>query len=719
MRRSTINLLNDSYFDEFIQQVKEKEDNQILHLIADKLAEKFDEKKLQNIDITKLNSEELSLLGNLYYMLEDKENAQKYLLKAIETKPVSEFAYMRAGNFFVLEEDGNRAYELLTEGQKRFPDNEYYEKSLFFLLKHQYPNEALINGKGVLEKRLFDEDFLNPLIDLIKEHDNYEAIKRKILLRTSLIDNKKLKSIHFAQLSFMAYKDSNFQEAKDYILSAIEIDDSDIDVRKLFINIMKKLEESVFLIQKLQQWSEKYGFVMDKLELAEAYLDTYLTGVKNVKEELDNIKDKLYSPRLEIKWKMLYAEYYERENDFEKSKEILEELYKKYPLNNDVVNKYANVHVTLGDKKKAKAIIKDYIDKTNQLMIPYELEKGDEEIVEMVKNNLDNIVDPLQKASVIFKLGEYYDRIKDYKNAAKFMQKANNMVWEKVKNMPIIKKYKKYVDRIIEQFDDIEWMKNMRNNKNYDKKPIFIIGMPRSGTTLVEQILKAGGVYDCGELTFIDPKLINLIEDNKINEYPEAIKLLQKDEFEALGDIYMNGIKDTFNFNENIFSDKQTHNFFHVGLIFMMFPNAKIINLRRDYRSITLSNYFIDFLAKKSFMAFSFDLEAFAKELKGYFKLSKHWSNIMPNDFYKEVWYEDLVLHKEDKVKEIAEFCELEYTPELLEFYKKTKAVKTASVSQVRKPIYTSSLTRWKNYENLLQPVIDILGDEGTYKGKI
>lgn len=719
MRRSTINLLNDSYFDEFIQQVKEKEDNQILHLIADKLAEKFDEKKLQNIDITKLNSEELSLLGNLYYMLEDKENAQKYLLKAIETKPVSEFAYMRAGNFFVLEEDGNRAYELLTEGQKRFPDNEYYEKSLFFLLKHQYPNEALINGKGVLEKRLFDEDFLNPLIDLIKENDNYEAIKRKILLRTSLIDNKKLKSIHFAQLSFMAYKDSNFQEAKDYILSAIEIDDSDIDVRKLFINIMKKLEESVFLIQKLQQWSEKYGFVMDKLELAEAYLDTYLTGVKNVKEELDNIKDKLYSPRLEIKWKMLYAEYYERENDFEKSKEILEELYKKYPLNNDVVNKYANVHVTLGDKKKAKAIIKDYIDKTNQLMIPYELEKGDEEIVEMVKNNLDNIVDPLQKASVIFKLGEYYDRIKDYKDAAKFMQKANNMVWEKVKNMPIIKKYNKYVDRIIEQFDDIEWMKNMRNNKNYDKKPIFIIGMPRSGTTLVEQILKAGGVYDCGELTFIDPKLINLIEDNKINEYPEAIKLLQKDEFEALGDIYMNGIKDTFNFNENIFSDKQTHNFFHVGLIFMMFPNAKIINLRRDYRSITLSNYFIDFLAKKSFMAFSFDLEAFAKELKGYFKLSKHWSNIMPNDFYKEVWYEDLVLHKEDKVKEIAEFCELEYTPELLEFYKKTKAVKTASVSQVRKPIYTSSLTRWKNYENLLQPVIDILGDEGTYKGKI
>ena len=719
MKRSTILLLNDSYFDEFIQKVIENEDNEILHLTADKLAEKFDEKKLDEIDFEKLNSEELSLLGNLYYMLDDKKNAETYLMKATEIKPVSEFAYMRAGNFFVLEGDGNKAYELLTEGQKKFPDNEYYEKSLFFLLRNQYPNEALVNAKGVLEKRVFDEEFLNPAIDLIQEHDNYEAIKRKLLLRAMVLDDKKLKAKHLAQLAFMSYKDSNFQEAKDYILSAIEIDDSDIDVRKLFINIMKKLEESVFLIQKLQLWGEKYGFINDKLEVIEAFLDTYLTGVKNVKDELDAIKDKLYSPRLEIKWKMLYAEYYERENEFEKSKEILKELYKKYPLNNDIVNKYANVHVTLGDKKKAKAIIKDYINKTNQLMIPYELEKGDEEIVEMIKNNLNNIQDPLQKASVIFKLGEYYDRMKNYKEASKFMQKANSIVWQKVKNMPIIKNYNKYVERIIENFNDIEWMKNMRNHKTYEKRPIFIIGMPRSGTTLVEQILKAGGVYDCGELTFIDPKLTNLIEENKLNEYPEAIKLLQKDEFEALGDIYMQGINETFKFNEKIFSDKQTHNFLHVGLLYMMFPNAKVINLRRDYRSITLSNYFIDFLAKKSFMAFSFDLEAFANELKGFFKLSRHWSNIMPKDFYKEVWYEDLVLHKEDKVKEIAEFCELEYTPELLEFYKKTKAVKTASVSQVRKPIYKSALTRWKNYENLLQPIIDVLGDEGTYKGNI
>lgn len=719
MKRSSILLLIDSYFDEFIQKVREEEDNQILLLIADKLSDKLDKEKLKNLDIKSLNSEELSLLGNLYYMLDDKENAKKYLLKAIEKQPISEFAYMRAGNFFVLEGDGNRAYELLTKGKEKFPNNEYYEKSLFFLLKNQYPQMALNNGKGVLEKRLFDSEFLNPLIDMIKEHENYEFIKRKILLRATLLDDKRLKSVHLAQLAFMSYKDSNFQEAKDYILSAVEIDDSDIDVRKLFIEIMKKLEESLFLIQKLQLWTEKYGFITDRLELVEAYLDTYLTGVKNVKEELDKIKDKLYSPRLEIKWKMLYAEYYERENEFEKSKEILEELYNKYPLNSDIINKYANIHVTLGDKKKAKSIIKDYINKTNQLMIPYELEEGDEEIVEMVKNNLDNIVDPLQKASVIFKLGEYYDRIKDYKNAAKFMQKANSIVWQKVKNMPILKNYEKYVDRIIENFDDLEWMKSMRNNKNYDKRPIFIVGMPRSGTTLVEQILRAGGVYDCGELTFIDPKLINIIEENKINEYPEAIKLLQKDEFEALGDIYMKGIEETFHFDEDIFSDKQTHNFLHVGLIYMMFPNAKVINMRRDYRSITLSNYFIDFLAKKSFMAFSFDLEAFAKELKGYFKISKHWSEIMPKDFYKEIWYEDLVLNKEEKVKEIAEFCELEYTPELLEFYKKTKAVKTASVSQVRKPIYKDSLQRWKNYENLLQPVIDILGEEGIYKGNL
>jgi len=717
MKKSTIDLFNDSYFDDFVQIVYEKDDNLVLKKIADKLADK--EVVLDDIEEKKLNPEELSLLGNLYYMLDNKEKAKDLILKAVEITPTSEYTYLRAGNLMAMLGDGNKAYEFLSKGKEKFPNNPYYEKSLFYLLKNQYVEIALENLKGAMEKKLFTIDFLEDAYKYLLENDNFEVVKRRILLRSISINDKKLKSIHLAQLAYFAYKNSEFSVSKDYIINAVNIDDSDINVRKLFLFLMDKYEETSLGATFLKQWQEKYDFITDYLGYVEVLLNSYITGVKNLKDILDEIKDRLYTPAMQIKWNILYAEYYEREDKFEKAKEIYEELFKKYPNHTEVVNKLSAVCVTLGDKERAKKLVKDFIERTGNLMIPYEFDKEDENLVKIVEDSLDQITDPLQKSAVLFKLAEYYQKLKDYKKAAHIVNNANAIVWQKVKDLPIIRNYDKLIERIIKVFSDKEFMDNLRNKEAFDKRPIFIVGMPRSGTTLVEQILKAGGVYDCGELTIIDPKMLNLIEENKLSEYPEAIHQLKKEEFKALGEIYINSVKEIFEIDSDIFSDKQTHNFLHIGLIYMMFPNAKVINMRRDYRSIALSNYFIDFLSKKSFMAFSFNLEAFAKELKGYFKLSKHWSNIMPNNFYKEVWYEDVVLNQEKMTKEIVEFCELEYTPELLKFYEKTKAIKTASVMQARKPIYKDSLNKWKNYEDLLQPIIDILGDEGTYKGEI
>ena len=717
MRKFTIDLFNDSYFDDFVQVVYEKDNNIVLNKIADKLANK--EVDLSDIDEDKLNPEELSLLGNLYVMFENKEKAKELILKAAEMTPTSEYALLRAGNLMAMEGDGNKAYEYLTKGKEKFPNNAYYEKSLFYLLRNQYTDIALENLKGAMEKKLFTIDFLEDAFNYLLENDNFEVVKRKILLRSISIDNKRLKSIHLAQLAYFSYKNSEFSVSKDYIINAVNIDDSDINVRKLFLYLMEKYEETSLSATFLKQWQERYDFVNDYLEYVQVLLDSYITGVKNLKDILDSVKDRLYTSNMKIKWKLLYAEYYEREDKFEKAKEIYEELFKEYPNNNEVVNKLSAVCVTLGDKERAKSLVKDYIERTGNLMIPYEFDKDDESFVKIVEDNLEKINDPLQKSAVLFKLAEYYQKLKNYKKASNTVKTANDIVWNKVKDLHIIRNFEKFVDRIINAFGDKEWMDSMRNKEAFDKRPIFIVGMPRSGTTLVEQILKAANVYDCGELTIIDPKMINLIEENKLSEYPEAIYQLKKEEFKALGEIYINSVKDIFDIKGDLFSDKQTHNFLQVGLIYMMFPNAKVINMRRDYRSITLSNYFIDFLAKKSFMAFSFNLEAFAKELRGYFKISKHWSEIIPKDFYKEIWYEDIVLDQEKMTKEIVEFCELEYTPELLEFYKKTKAIKTASVMQARKPIYKDSLQKWKNYEDLLQPIIDILGDEGTYKGNI
>ena len=146
-----------------------------------------------------------------------------------------------------------------------------------------------------------------------------------------------------------------------------------------------------------------------------------------------------------------------------------------------------------------------------------------------------------------------------------------------------------------------------------------------------------------------------------------------------------------------------------------MFKNSKVIFLRRDYRSIALSNYFQNFAAKKGTLGYAFDLKAMGEHIKDYLRVMKYYKQILPESRFKEFWYEDLVLNPKEKIPEVLEFCDLEFTEEVLEFYKNKTAVQTASVLQVRNPIYTKSVEKWKNYKELLKPVIEIVGEEGIY----
>jgi tetratricopeptide (TPR) repeat protein len=326
----------------------------------------------------------------------------------------------------------------------------------------------------------------------------------------------------------------------------------------------------------------------------------------------------------------------------------------------------------------------------------------------------ENEEDYEHKSSIAFALADAYDKVKNYKKASFYIKKANEELF------PIldysIDEFRKEIDEIINSFSK-EWIEGKQNRIEFNKRPIFIVGMPRSGTTMLEQIFATHNkVFGAGELPYIG-KVINLSQKITDKKYPYSFLYSPKRLLKEAGQYYIELTEKLYSFDEPIFIDKLPHNFMHSAILTAMFANSKIIALRRDYRSIALSNYFQNFAAKKGTLGYSFDLKAMGEHLKDYMKIMKFYKEILPEDRYKEFWYEDLVLNPKEKIPEVLEFCDLDFTEELLEFYKNKTAVQTASVTQVRNPIYTKSVEKWKKYEELLKPVIEIVGNEGTYNG--
>lgn len=154
-------------------------------------------------------------------------------------------------------------------------------------------------------------------------------------------------------------------------------------------------------------------------------------------------------------------------------------------------------------------------------------------------------------------------------------------------------------------------------------------------------------------------------------------------------------------------ADKLPHNFVNVGLIHRIFPDAPIIHVMRDPRDNGLSNFQQNFGAKYGGMGFAFDLEHLANEINNYWRVMKHWRKIgIP---MIEFWYEDLVNEQEAISKALIKYCGLQWEEKILEFHKLERRVKTASVGQVRNKMYKSSAQKWRNYEELLKPMIEAL----------
>jgi tetratricopeptide (TPR) repeat protein len=233
--------------------------------------------------------------------------------------------------------------------------------------------------------------------------------------------------------------------------------------------------------------------------------------------------------------------------------------------------------------------------------------------------------------------------------------------------------------------------------------PVFIVGMPRSGTTLVEQTLAShGAVFGAGERAEIGQIVMRLAAERAgTGQYPETVRTLAGERFRHMGAEYMAALRPLAPDAARI-TDKMPLNFLHVGLIRLMLPNARIIHTARDPVDTCLSCFSKFFAGEQPF---TYDLRELGRFHRAYQGLMAHWREVLPADVFLEVQYEAMVDDFEAQARRLVAHCGLDWDPACLEFYKTSRPVHTASMTQVRQPIYRSSVGRWRPDAALLEPL--------------
>jgi tetratricopeptide (TPR) repeat protein len=237
--------------------------------------------------------------------------------------------------------------------------------------------------------------------------------------------------------------------------------------------------------------------------------------------------------------------------------------------------------------------------------------------------------------------------------------------------------------------------------------PVFVIGMPRSGTTLIEQILASHPlVFGAGELKHFEKAVKSVLAAaGSMTEYPEAVAVMKKRNFSALGATYVAQIGLLAPSAARIVN-KMPHNYLFAGLIHLALPNAAIIHAVRDPADTCVSCFSRLFADR---MNYAYDLAELGRYYRGYRAVMSHWQRVLPPGRILEVKYEDVVAGLERQARRIVAHCGLEWDARCLTFHQSPRPVRTASAAQVRQPIYGDSVGRWRRYESFLGPLLSQL----------
>jgi tetratricopeptide (TPR) repeat protein len=311
---------------------------------------------------------------------------------------------------------------------------------------------------------------------------------------------------------------------------------------------------------------------------------------------------------------------------------------------------------------------------------------------------------PIEIKGLLFSLGRLYDEQGNYQCAFSVYKKANEMM----PNTFNAEMFAGQVDANIKYFTR-DKLKEFAVANNSSRRPVFIVGMPRSGTSLVEQVLASHpDVYGAGELDDIAELAVKTIFMSKVeHNFPLSLDFCSSESISILAKEYLNHLEKLSPDAKRI-TDKIPGNYLYLGFIQLLFPHARVIHCERDPVDTCLSCYFQNF---ETGHVYSSELATLGEVYHYYKKIMGHWDNVLGLPVYK-VKYEDMVGNFESIAREIVDFCGIEWDMQCLEFYKSSRLLNTASYNQVRQPVYKRSVHRWKYYAEYLDELFDALERE-------
>ena len=406
-----------------------------------------------------------------------------------------------------------------------------------------------------------------------------------------------------------------------------------------------------------------------------------------------------------------YANLKREINQYQEAKKL---LLKALNLESNNINILLNLAMCcqgIGESDEAKNYVLKVIDLDPKNTSAYKLlstlvdHNNDQKYLKKMKKLIDEEIfkkySSAQKVELLFGLSKAYEDIKDFENSFKFLKQANLL--ENQNNIQKIENIKKLFDSLIKLFKLIEVKKSKITNK---KRYIFICGMPRSGTTLVEQIIAShSAISGAGEVHYLSEVINNnFLNDLKFNT-PKILDEIAKSS-NSIYEQYNNLIK-FHNFNSDIITDKAPQNFMWIGFIKTFLPGSKIIHCSRNPKDNCLS-IFKNYFSSRT-MYWAYDQKNIAEYYILYSNLMNFWKSIFKDEIY-EANYEKIVNSPEQEVKKMISFCELKWEPDCLNFYKNKKTpVQTVSVSQANRPIYKTSVNSNELYVKYLSEMFNIL----------
>ena len=624
----------------------------------------------------------------------------------------------------------NESIEQLHEILKVFPkhkDSIDLISDLF--IKINEPKKALI--------------YINEYLSISKNSQKHLENKYKIYLYLGEDKNafKVLKSLHENYPSIRTartisnyYLSNNDEEKSDLIIQSF------FEKNKSYSDLYKGIRHAKAGRNKLAEESYKNVLSKDNKNVDALRL----LGLLAFKNNNHDIAEKLLiraiqlDPYFHLLWDNL-AKVFRVQNKLEESKKAFENLIKLDPKNNeafvalgtiynklaqykDGINSYkkalklndnnARVYLSMGHALKTLGNRKECEDSYLKAIKLFPLSgEGywslanlktytfNESQIQAMKSAIKEDMHEQEKIQMMFALGKAYESKKDFKESFKFYNDGN---WMQRKTVEYnAEENSKSIDLTIDFF------KKNKEQLNFDsgissKDPIFILGLPRAGSTLLEQILSSHSMIEgTEELHNIMTIGRRIRTTNDSKNYLNNLLDLNKENISSYGNMYIDETRWARKDN-NFFIDKMPNNFPHIGLIKMILPNAKIIDARRNPLDGCFS-CFKQYFAKGQH--FTYDLDDVARYYKDYLKIMKFWNNYFPDEIHT-VCYENVINNPEQEVRLMLKYLGLDFEKSCMDFHKSSRPVKTASSEQVRQPIYKSGMNYWKNYEDDLSTLV-------------